>query len=138
MRNNRSRYVATLVAIITGVAFFAATGFVADAVIASLEGDAQRQYGNVDVAAVARSVDNNTLGSAAQNLKLAGRVAERIAAAPGVAATGGVLTGAIGFVGKDGKPFATNAVGRLWIADEQLNPLDLAQGRDRRRPRTRS
>ena len=129
VRHNRSRYVATLVAIITGVAFFAATGFLADAVIASLEGDAQRQYANVDVAVVARSVDNNTLGSAAHNLKLAGRIADRIAAAPGVAATGGVLTGAIGFAGKDGKPFATNAVGRLWIADDRLNPLDLAQGR---------
>jgi putative ABC transport system permease protein len=129
VRHNRSRYIATLVAILTGVAFFAATGFVADAVIASLEGDAERQYGNVDVAVVARSVDDNTLGSAAQNLKLAGGVADRIAATPGVAATGGVLTGAIGFVGKNGKPFATNAVGRLWIADEQLNPLDLAQGR---------
>ena len=67
----------------------------------------------------------STLGSAAQNLKLAGRVADRVAAAPGVAATGGVLTGAIGFVGKNGTPFATNAVGRLWIADNQLNPLDL-------------
>src|SRR5512147_858610 len=109
VRHNRSRYIATLVAIVTGVAFFAATGFVADAVIASLEGDAQRHYGNVDVAVVARSVDNSTLGSAAQNLKLAGRVADQIAAAPGVAATGGVLTGAIGFVGNDGKPFATNA-----------------------------
>jgi putative ABC transport system permease protein len=134
VRHNRSRYVATLVAIVTGVAFFAATGFVADEVIASLEGDAQRQYGDVDVAVVARSVDDNTLGSAAPNLKLAGAVADRLAAAPGVAATGGVLTGAIGFVGQNGKPFATNAVGRLWIADEQLNPLDLAQGRAPKAP----
>ena len=129
VRYNRSRYVATLLAIITGVAFFAATGFVADQVIASLEGDAQRQYGNVDAAVVPRSVAKSTAGSAAQNLKLAGRVADRIAAAPGVEATGGVLTGAIGFVGQNGKPFATNAVGRLWIADDELNPLDLAQGR---------
>jgi putative ABC transport system permease protein len=129
VRHNPGRYVATLLAIVTGVAFFAATGFVADRVIASLEGDAQRQYGNVDVAVVARSVDQSTLGSAAQNLKIPGAVADRISAVPGVAATGGVLTGAIGFVGRNGKPFATNAVGRLWIADPGLNPLDLAQGR---------
>jgi putative ABC transport system permease protein len=134
VRRNRSRYVATLVAIVTGVAFFAATGFVADRVISSLEGDAQRQYGNVDVAVVARSVNDSTLGSAAQNLKIPGAVADRIAARPGVVATGGVLTGAIGFVGKNGKPYATNAVGRLWIADARLNPLDLAQGRAPRAP----
>ena len=33
-------------------AFFAATGFVSDRVIDSLEGDVDRQYGNVDVAVV--------------------------------------------------------------------------------------
>lgn len=134
VRHNRSRYVATLLAIVTGVAFFAATGFVADRVIASLEGDAQRQYGNVDVAVVARSVSQSTPGGAAQNLKLPGAVADRIERVAGVEAVGGVLTGAIGFAGRDGKPFATNAVGRLWIADDQLNPLDLAQGRAPRAP----
>jgi putative ABC transport system permease protein len=134
VRHNRSRYVATLLAIITGVAFFAATGFVADGVIASLEGDAQRQYQNVDVAIVARSVPDATLGSAGTNLKIPAAVQDRIARLPGVSGTGGVLTGAIGFVGPDGKPFATNAVGRLWIADRQLNPLDLAEGRAPRAP----
>jgi putative ABC transport system permease protein len=134
VRHNRSRYVATLLAIVTGVAFFAATGFVADGVVASLEGDAQRQYQNVDVAIVARSVPDATLGSAATNLKIPAAVQDRIARLPGVSGTGGVLTGAIGFVGANGKPFATNAVGRLWIADRELNPLDLAEGRAPRAP----
>ena len=57
VRNNTGRYVATLVAIITGVAFFAATGFISDRVITPLEGDVDRQYGNVDVAVV---VDDTT------------------------------------------------------------------------------
>ena len=48
VRNNLGRYIATLVAIITGVGFFTATGFVSDRVISSLEGDVDRQYGNVD------------------------------------------------------------------------------------------
>lgn len=43
VRYNLGRYIATLVAIITGVAFFAASGFVADRVIAALEGDVDRQ-----------------------------------------------------------------------------------------------
>ncbi len=38
---NKGRYIATLVAILTGVAFFTATGFISDRVIASLEGDVE-------------------------------------------------------------------------------------------------
>ena len=60
VRNNLGRYIATLVAIITGVGFFAATGFVSDRVISSLEGDVDRQYGNVDVAVVARRTTTAT------------------------------------------------------------------------------
>lgn len=52
VKNNVGRYVATLVAIVVGVSFFAATGFLSSRVIDSLEGDANRQYGNVDVAIV--------------------------------------------------------------------------------------
>ena len=52
VRYNSARYIATLLAILTGVAFFSATGFVSDRVIDSLEGDVDRQYGNVDVAVV--------------------------------------------------------------------------------------
>ena len=53
VRHNPARYVATLVAILTGVAFFTATGFLSDRVIGALEGDVDRQYGNVDVAVIA-------------------------------------------------------------------------------------
>ena len=42
VRHNTGRYVATLVAIMTGVAFFAATGFISDRVIDTLEGDVNR------------------------------------------------------------------------------------------------
>ena len=52
VRHNAGRYLATLVAIITGVGFYAATGFLSDRVIDTLEGDVDRQYGNVDVAVV--------------------------------------------------------------------------------------
>lgn len=52
VRNNTGRYLATLIAIITGVGFFAATGFIGDRVIASVNGDIDRQFGAVDVAVV--------------------------------------------------------------------------------------
>ena len=45
VRHNPARYVATLVAIVTGVAFFSATGFLSDRVLDALEGDVDRQYG---------------------------------------------------------------------------------------------
>jgi len=35
----------------------------------------------------------------------------------------------VAFLGDDGKPFATSATGRLWIADEGLEPLDVRDGR---------
>ena len=37
VRFNRGRYIATLVAILTGVAFFTASGFIADRVVDSLD-----------------------------------------------------------------------------------------------------
>ena len=52
MRHNLGRYLATLVAIITGVGFYTAVGFISDGVIDSLEGNVDGQYGNVDVAVV--------------------------------------------------------------------------------------
>ncbi len=52
VRHNVGRYVATLIAIMTGVAFFTATGFLSQRVIDSLEGSVDQQFGAVDVAVV--------------------------------------------------------------------------------------
>ena len=129
VRHNTGRYIATLVAIITGVAFFTATGFVSDRVIDTLRGDVDRQYGNVDVAMVPADVSGAAAQAAAADATVSGRVTDRLLALDGVDAGGGVLTGSVAFLGADGKPFAKDAVGRLWIADEQLNPLDIHAGR---------
>ena len=43
VRYNSGRYIATLIAIMTGVAFFTASGFLSDRVIRALEGDVDRQ-----------------------------------------------------------------------------------------------
>ncbi len=52
VRYNSGRYIATLVAIITGVAFFTAAGFLSDRVIDALEGDVNRQFAGVEAAVV--------------------------------------------------------------------------------------
>ncbi|RLE25637.1 MAG: hypothetical protein DRJ50_02555 [Actinobacteria bacterium] len=128
VRYNKGRYIATLVAIITGVAFFTATGFLSDRVIDSLEGSVDREFGSVDVAVVV-DADADAVGSDfAADLRISGDDADQIIAADGVDAGAGVLTGSVAFLGDDGKTFADDAVGRLWIEDDELNPLDLEDG----------
>lgn len=126
VRRNPGRYIATLVAIITGVAFFAATGFLADRVISSLEGDVNREYGNVDAVIVAD--DKGAAADFADELRISGASAERIAAVDGVAATGGVLTGSVAFRGNGNDTFGDDATGRLWIEDDALNPFEVIDG----------
>jgi putative ABC transport system permease protein len=132
VRHNRGRYIATLIAILTGVAFFTATGFVADRVIDSLEGDVNRQYGAVDVAVVVEEDSGGTgqiRAGFADDARIPGPVADRILAADGVEAGAGILTGSVAFLGDDGRTFADGATGRLWNDDQELNPLDIAEGR---------
>ena len=52
VRHNLGRYLATLIAIMTGVGFYTAVGVISDGIISSLEGNVDAEYGNVDVAIV--------------------------------------------------------------------------------------
>ena len=122
VKNNVGRYVATLVAIIVGVSFFAATGFLSDRVISALEGDADRQYGNVDVAVVAKE------GDFAKSLTVPVADAEKFLQVDGVTGGAGVLTGPVSFLAKDGSTFGDGTTGRLWITDQKLNPLEVVKG----------
>jgi putative ABC transport system permease protein len=114
VRGNVGRYVATLVAIITGVGFYAATGFIGEQVIDSLEGDVDRQYGAVDVAVVP-DVDDLDASSAVDEIRVPGDVADAIGRVDGVEAVAGILTGPVSFLGDDGEPTADGATGRLWV-----------------------
>ena len=50
-----------------------------------------------------------------------------------------MLTGSVAFRGADGKVFADGATGRLWIEDDDLNPVDVEEGAAPPRPaRSRS
>ncbi|MFN8027492.1 MAG: FtsX-like permease family protein [Acidimicrobiia bacterium] len=125
VKNNVGRYVATLVAIIVGVSFFAATGFLSARVIDSLEGDANRQYGNVDVAIVPK--DESTDFAKALVIPVAD--AAKFRQVDGVTGGAGVLTGPVSFLDKDGSTFGDGTTGRLWITDEKLNPLEIVKGK---------
>jgi putative ABC transport system permease protein len=127
VRRNPGRYIATLVAIMTGVAFFAATGFLADRVIASLEGNVDKTYGAVDAAVTPN--DTGRAGTFADDLRLPAKSADAIAAVPGVDAVAGVLTGKVAFRAANGSTFANDATGRLWVEDDELNPIDVVDGR---------
>ncbi len=126
VRYNSGRYIATLVAIITGVAFFTAAGFLSDRVIDALEGDVNRQFAGIEAAIVPD--DEGTGSQFSQDLRMAGDVAVRIAALPEVDAVAGELSAPIAFLGDDGKPFADGATGRLWVDDEELNHVDVVEG----------
>ena len=128
VRHNTGRYIATLIAITTGVAFFAATGFLGDRVIDALEGDVDRQFGAVDAAVVADDAPDSEGTDFAGQLRIAGNIADEIASLPEVDAIAGDLTGSVAFLGADGSTFADDAVGRLWVEDEELNPVDVTEG----------
>jgi putative ABC transport system permease protein len=128
VRHNTGRYIATLIAIITGIAFFAATGFLSDRVIDSLEGDVNREFGAVDAAVVPDDSGDAASEAFVNDLRLSGETYDRIATADGVEGTAGILTGTVGFLADDGTTFGDGATGRLWVADEELNPLQLVEG----------
>jgi putative ABC transport system permease protein len=128
VRHNKGRYVATLVAIITGVAFFAAAGFLSDRVIESLEGDVNREFGAVD-AAVVPDDSGEEGGTFAETLRLDDTSYQAIAETDGVEGAAGILTGSVAFLDDDGTTtYGDGATGRLWIADDELNPLSLDEG----------
>ena len=145
VRHNLGRYLATLIAIMTGVGFYTAAGVVSDGVISSLEGNVDAEYGNVDVAVTPDEMQLPTRTAAdLEALKVPQATVDQLLALPGVDGGAGILTGSVAFLGRDGTPFATSAVGRLWVTDEDLNPISVAAGdapdsagRDRRGPRHR-
>jgi putative ABC transport system permease protein len=127
VRHNLGRYVATLVAIATGVAFFTATGFLSARVIDALEGDVDRQFGAVDVAVVVDTSDPDA-SQFAEQLVIPGEVLDAIAEVDGVEAVTGEVSGPVAFAAADGTTFGDGTTGRLWVDDEQLNPLELVEG----------
>ncbi len=125
VRHTTGRYVATLVAILTGVSFFAASGFLGDRVVDSLQGDTKARYGAVDLAIVAEQ----DAFLSTETLRIQGSIADEIVRVDGVDGYALLLAGEVGIRASSGQVAADGATGRLWIEDEQLNPLELVDGR---------
>ena len=105
VRHNLGRYLATLIAIMTGVGFYTAVGVVSDGVISSLEGNVDAEYGNVDVAVVPD--ENATADETAADpepLKVPQTTVDQLLALPGVDGGAGILTGSVAFLGPTAHP----------------------------------
>ncbi|MBX3287130.1 MAG: ABC transporter permease, partial [Actinobacteria bacterium] len=125
VRHNVGRYLATLVAIMTGVAFFAAAGAVSARVVSALEGDVDARYAGVDAAVVPEADASAT----AEPLVLDEATFDAFGQIDGVAAVAGEVTGPVAFQRGSSRPFGDGATGRLWITDDQLNPITISEGR---------
>jgi putative ABC transport system permease protein len=129
VRHSLGRYIATLVAIIAGVGFFTAVSVVSDGVISSLDGNVDAQYGPVDVAVVPKESEGS-LTSAAQPepIKVPQKTVDELLQLDGVEGGAGVLAAPTSFADAKGKAYATSAIGRLWVDDDELNPLSVTKG----------
>src|SRR6478735_8428371 len=129
VRHNLGRYLATLVAIIAGVGFFTSVSVISDGVISSLDGNVDAQYGNVDVAIVPDDpVTSDDTAAAPEPAKVPQATVDQLLQLPGVDGGAGILTAPVAFQGENGKPFASSATGRLWVTDDDLNPLGVTDG----------
>ena len=137
LRANLSRFVATLIAIATGVGFLTAGTMVTNSIESSLGGEIDRQYAGVDLAVQPADIE------AEQGLPrttLPSDILDEIAAVKGVAHAAGVVVGSTKLpaaltendkdVDEDDSEdlFAIGPSVRAWIDDGELNPLDLVDG----------
>ncbi len=137
LRANLSRFVATLIAIATGVGFLTAGTMVTNSIESSLGGEIDRQYAGLDLAVQPADIE------AEQGLPrttLPSDILDEIAAVDGVAHAAGVVVGSTklpeALTEKDEDAdeddsedlFAIGPSVRAWIDDDELNPLDLVDG----------
>ncbi|MGH1489714.1 MAG: ABC transporter permease [Acidimicrobiales bacterium] len=129
IRHNPGRFLATIVAIMLGTAFYSATGFVSDRVISTLENDAARQYEAVDLRVTRAGEGMQESGDprAGSNSGIGDETTSALAELPDIDAVSGVLTDPVRIAGSDGS--SAEIVGRLWISDEELNPVAIDSGR---------
>ncbi len=125
VRNLRAyapRFVATALAVVVGIGFMAAGLMLTGAMKSALLGSVDRQYASVD-AAVVSLIDFEGVSPGVSPAAL-----EQIARTPGVAAAAGELTAPVRILGEDGTTRASRTVGRAWIDDPDLNPLEVTEG----------
>lgn len=125
LRANITRFVATSIAIILGIGFLASGLMLTDAVRVGLTGNVEQRYANVDLAVVMRS-DSAEMGA------LQGVPAEflaKVKVVDGVDAAAGEMSAVTRVLKDDGTVANLRSMGRNWIPDDKLNPLQLVDGR---------
>ena len=128
--NNPFRYVATALAIVLGIAFFTATSVLTTSFQESLNDSIAEAFQDVDAAV--RSA--NTIETPIIDIRerIPPTVADEIAGVDGVAWVYPFLAGYAQVVAADGKTVGgadANAQAIAWIDDDEVNPLQVVEGR---------
>ncbi|MCM1976769.1 ABC transporter permease [Streptomyces sp. G1] len=132
LRAHKRRFAGTFTAVLLGVAFLAATLVMGDTLRASFDSMFAGATSGTD--AVVRSSRVVTVAGEAQGTRqpVPTALVEEIRRTPGVAAAAPAVQGAGQLVGSDGEPIGGQGPPTLagnWIADPELNPYRLAEGR---------
>lgn len=132
LRAHKRRFAGTFTAVLLGVAFLAGTLVMGDTLRASFDGMFAGATSGTD--AVVRSSRVVTVPGEAQGTRqpVPTALVEEIRRTPGVAAAAPAVQGAGQLVGSDGEPIGGQGPPTLagnWIADPELNPYRLAEGR---------
>ncbi|MFI6937819.1 ABC transporter permease [Streptomyces sp. NPDC050418] len=132
LRAHKRRFAGTFTAVLLGVAFLAGTLLMGDTLKASFGS----MFGNAAAGtdAVVRSADTITTPGETQGVRspVDTALADRVADVSGVAAAAPSIQGAGQLVGSNGDPIGGAGPPTLagnWIADPELNPYQLAEGR---------
>lgn len=132
LRAHKRRFAGTFTAVLLGVAFLASTLVMGDTLRASFDSMFAGATSGTD--AVVRSSRVVTVAGEAQGTRqpVPTALVEEIRRTPGVAAAAPAVQGAGQLVGSDGEPIGGQGPPTLagnWIADPELNPYRLAEGR---------
>ncbi|MFF4357226.1 ABC transporter permease [Streptomyces sp. NPDC001604] len=132
LRAHKRRFAGTFLAVFLGVAFLAGTLVMGDTLRAGFDS----MFGNATkgTGAVVRSADAITTPGERQGVRqpVDTTLVNTLERVPGVAAAAPDIEGAGQLVGKNGKPIGGKGPPTLagnWIADAELNPYQLAEGR---------
>ena len=125
LRANFTRLIATALAVIVGIGFLAAGLMLTDAMRDGLTGTVQQQYADVDLK-ISTGINGGEMGFLQV---IPAETLDTIAGTEGVAAASGEITANVRVKREDGSSANLRTQGRNWIADEEMNPLDLVEGR---------
>ncbi|MEV0634614.1 ABC transporter permease [Streptomyces sp. NPDC050619] len=132
LRAHKRRFAGTFLAVFLGVAFLAGTLVMGDTLRASFD----TMFGNATSGtdAVVRSADDITTPGESQGIRqpVSTDLVSTLEKVPGVAAAAPNIEGAGQLVGANGDPIGGQGPPTLagnWIADPELNPYRLAEGR---------